>query len=726
MPDLTQGATIAGCRLEELAGRGGMGVVWRATQLALDRPVAIKVIAPRLAQDVGFRERFQRESQLAASIEHPNVIPVYEAGELEGTLYLIMRWVHGTDLRERLLEHGPLQAPEAIRLLRPVASALAAAHRRGLIHRDIKPANVLIAIGDQDQDEHVYLTDFGIARRSDSQGMTRTGVLVGTVDYMSPERIEGGKGTPASDIYAFGCMLYETLTGHVPFDRSADLAKMFAHINEPVPTDGLPPSLAPIVERAMAKRPEDRFTSASELAAALDQAASPTTATAAPVTQGPDPGPTVLAPSDPAEPTAPAPPEPVDPTVLAPPGPVEPTVLAPPDAIDPTVLAPHAEPTPPGGLDPTVMAPAAAEPVTPAFPPVTPAVPPAAPVTAPTAPTAPPPRSRRNLLLAGGVLAAAAVVAVVIAVSSGGGSSTSTSSSTPPSATAAQAQVSGAGIQVGTPYTLPGPALAIAADGQNAWVATSGQLTELGNGSGTRAVAKSSVPGSATGAALDGRGRVWLTGLGGDGASQPSRNMVLAGRDSRAVTIGSAAWIAGSNADNVGRVDLASLGAPQPISVTGPVAALGDEYGRVWVAATDGTVTVLNGDGSTSLAAPNVTPGTVGVTSSNGVWFLSSTGQLDRVNPIESAGVAGRYKGHLAQVRVGAGAGGIGSSPKDDAIWVLSRADRTLTRIGTAPPHDEQVTGQVTFSATPGHLAVGDHVAWVDIPTMHQVFPITF
>ena len=241
-----------------------MGVVWRATQLALNRPVAIKVIAPRLAEDVGFRERFQRESQLAASIEHPNVIPVYEAGELEGTLYLIMRWVHGTDLRARLLEYGPLGAPDTIRLLRPVASALAAAHRRGLIHRDIKPANVLIATGDQDQDEQVYLTDFGIARRSDTQGMTRTGVLVGTVDYMSPERIEGGKGTPASDIYAFGCMLFETLTGQVPFDRPADLAKMFAHINDPVPTDGLPPSLAPVVEKALAKRPEDRFASASE------------------------------------------------------------------------------------------------------------------------------------------------------------------------------------------------------------------------------------------------------------------------------------------------------------------------------------------------------------------------------------------------------------------------------------------------------------------------------
>ncbi len=174
----------------------------------------------------------------------PNVIPVYEAGELDGTLFLIMRWVDGTDLRARLDTDGGQTPSRTIRLLRPVASALAAAHRRGLIHRDIKPANVLIAAADDEGDEHVYLTDFGIAQRTESRGMTRTGVLVGTLDYMAPERIEGGRGTPASDIYAFGCMLYETLSGRVPFDRPTGLAKMHAHINDPVPVDGLPASMA--------------------------------------------------------------------------------------------------------------------------------------------------------------------------------------------------------------------------------------------------------------------------------------------------------------------------------------------------------------------------------------------------------------------------------------------------------------------------------------------------
>ncbi|MFL5829478.1 MAG: serine/threonine-protein kinase [Solirubrobacteraceae bacterium] len=710
MPDLIQGATLAGCRLEELAGRGGMGVVWRATQLALNRPVAIKVIAPRLAEDVAFRERFQRESQLAASIEHPNVIPVYEAGELEGTLYLIMRWVHGTDLRARLLEYGPLGAPDTIRLLRPVASALAAAHRRGLIHRDIKPANVLIATGDQDQDEQVYLTDFGIARRSDTQGMTRTGVLVGTVDYMSPERIEGGKGTPASDIYAFGCMLFETLTGQVPFDRPADLAKMFAHINDPVPTDGLPPSLAPVVEKALAKRPEDRFASASELAAALDQAAAPTTAAAAPGAPDTDPGATVLAPPDPIDPTvmAPAAAEPLVPEVP----PATPTV--PPAAPVTPATAPASPAATPPAATPSAATPSAARP----------------PATAPTTPTARPPRSRTPLLLVGGLLAAAAVVAVVIALSGGGGSSASSSSAAPPAANQARASVSsGTGIHVGTPRTLPGPTLAITAGGKNAWAATSGRLSELGSGADTPVVAQVSVPGPATGAAIDDSGRVWLAGLGGGGgASQSGPHVVLAGSDSRALTLGSAAaWIAGSDPGSVGRVDLGPLGAPQQIHVKGPVAALGNEYSRTWVAATDGTVTVLDADGAVNpVAAPNVTPGTVGITSSNGVWFLSSTGQLDRINPIESQAVSGRYKGHLAKARVGAGAGGLGSTSGDDSIWVLSRADRTLTRIGTNGSDDEQVIGQITFTATPGHLAVGDHVAWVDIPTTHQVFPITF
>ena len=254
-----------------------MGVVFRATQLALQRPVALKAIAPEFAADKDYRERFERESHLAASLDHPNVIPVYEAGELAGTLYLIMRWVEGTDLGALLRTSQGVSAAHAIRLLRPVASALAAAHRRGLVHRDVKPANVLIAGGDEESEHHIYLTDFGIARRTDGESITRTGVFVGTVDYTAPERIEGGKGDAASDIYSFGCMLFETLTGHVPFDRPTDVSKIFAHVNDPIPSaqdevDGVPEQLDAIIAKAMAKRPEDRFRSAGELTVALGQA----------------------------------------------------------------------------------------------------------------------------------------------------------------------------------------------------------------------------------------------------------------------------------------------------------------------------------------------------------------------------------------------------------------------------------------------------------------------
>ena len=274
---LGPGSTFAGCQIEAAAGRGGMGVVFRATQLALQRPVALKAIAPELAADEGFRERFQRESHLAASLDHPNVIPVYEAGELDGTLYLIMRWVQGTDLRSMVVTSGRLSPGRAIKLLRPVASALAAAHRRGLIHRDIKPANVLIAQGDEGEDDHVYLTDFGIARRTDAESVTRTGVFVGTVDYTAPERFQGGRGDAASDIYSFGCMLFEALTGHIPYERPTSVSKIYAHVADPIPSvrdevPGVPEQLDSIVATAMAKEPGDRFATAADLTAALGEA----------------------------------------------------------------------------------------------------------------------------------------------------------------------------------------------------------------------------------------------------------------------------------------------------------------------------------------------------------------------------------------------------------------------------------------------------------------------
>ena len=273
MSGVSVGDTVVGCRIEAVAGRGGMGVVFRALQLSLDRTVALKAIAPALAGEEQYRARFQREARLAAVIEHPNVLPVYEAGELaSGELYLIMRWVEGTDLRQLLASERRVSARRAVTLLVPVARALEAAHARGLVHRDIKPANVLVAAG-----EHVYLTDFGVARlASEEQGLTKTGAFVGTFAYAAPERMMGGADSgPAGDIYSLGCMLFEVLTGRGPFTRDSELATIQAHVNDRIPSAraeaaDVPAALDEVVRRALAKAPADRFSSAGEMADAME------------------------------------------------------------------------------------------------------------------------------------------------------------------------------------------------------------------------------------------------------------------------------------------------------------------------------------------------------------------------------------------------------------------------------------------------------------------------
>jgi streptogramin lyase/predicted Ser/Thr protein kinase len=272
MPELSTGDMLAGYRVEAVAGRGGMGVVYRATQLALERQVALKLIAPELAQDESFRERFKRESRTAALIEHAHVIPVHEAGEADGQLFIAMRFIEGIDLRELIRREGRIELARAVRLVAQVASALDAAHARGLVHRDIKPGNVLIAF--EDGQDHAYLTDFGLSKRLGSEsGMTRTGVWVGTVDYIAPEQIQGLELDARSDVYSLGCLLYHAVTGRVPFERDSDVAKIFAHMSEPPPplseiAEGLPADLDAALRRAMAKDPGARQPSAGDLARA--------------------------------------------------------------------------------------------------------------------------------------------------------------------------------------------------------------------------------------------------------------------------------------------------------------------------------------------------------------------------------------------------------------------------------------------------------------------------
>jgi tRNA A-37 threonylcarbamoyl transferase component Bud32/streptogramin lyase len=249
------GSELFGYRVEALLGRGGMSVVYRAHDLALDRKVALKLLAPELAEDERFRSRFLRESRVAASLDHPSVIPIYEAGESEGLLCIAMRYVEGTDLKRRLRAEGALEAEQALDYCAQVAAALDTAHAHGLVHRDVKPSNVLISTGG-----HCYLADFGLTyETADRSDLTVTGQMLGSVDYAAPEQIEGKPVDGRADVYSLGCVLYECLTGSVPFPRDSDLAALWAHVNESPPRLPSHPELEPVLKRALAKRPDDRF-----------------------------------------------------------------------------------------------------------------------------------------------------------------------------------------------------------------------------------------------------------------------------------------------------------------------------------------------------------------------------------------------------------------------------------------------------------------------------------
>jgi YVTN family beta-propeller protein len=266
VPDLNPGDVFAGHRITGVAGRGGMGVVYRAVQLDLDRAVALKLIAPQLAEDQSFRERFVRESRLAASIDHPNVIPIYYTGEEQGALYIAMRYVEGSDLRTLVRAAGHLGPERAAHIVAQVGSALDAAHERGIVHRDVKPANVLL--GSQ---EHAYLTDFGLTKRiSSASGQTHAGGWVGTLGFVAPEQIRGERVDARADVYALGCVLFHTLAGGPPYRRDSDEATLWAHLHEDAPSlrasaPDAPPELQAVIDRALAKEPDERFQSAGDL-----------------------------------------------------------------------------------------------------------------------------------------------------------------------------------------------------------------------------------------------------------------------------------------------------------------------------------------------------------------------------------------------------------------------------------------------------------------------------
>ena len=273
---LAPGSLLAGYRVEDEIGRGGMAVVYRAYDDHLDRRVALKVLAPELARDEVFRARFIQESRIAAATEHPNIIPVFSAGEADGVLYIAMRYVPGGDVRTLIDRVGPLPPARACALIAQAASALDAAHARGLVHRDVKPTNMLLEISPRtSRPDHLYLSDFGLAKPSAAAtGLTATGQFFGTVDYVAPEQIQGEPLDGRTDQYALACTAFEMLSGSPPFRRENMMAVISAQLSEPPPplsarVPGLPAAADQVIARALAKSPADRYERCLDFAEAL-------------------------------------------------------------------------------------------------------------------------------------------------------------------------------------------------------------------------------------------------------------------------------------------------------------------------------------------------------------------------------------------------------------------------------------------------------------------------
>jgi pSer/pThr/pTyr-binding forkhead associated (FHA) protein/tRNA A-37 threonylcarbamoyl transferase component Bud32 len=266
IPALPPGSVFARCRIEAVISHGDMGIVYRADELALQRLVALKLILPEYSSDERFRERFRRESRITAAIDHPNVIPVFDAGEEDDVLYIMMRLVDGTDLRTLIAAAGALEPLRAARIVQQVGAALDAAHARGMLHRDVKPSNVLLARRD-----HVYLTDFGLAKRADSaEALTQHGTIVARAIYVAPEQIMNDRVDARADVYALGCVLFEALTGEPPFARWSQGPDALAHVDAPRPSPldlrpELPTDFEDVLRRAMATDPGDRYPSAGDL-----------------------------------------------------------------------------------------------------------------------------------------------------------------------------------------------------------------------------------------------------------------------------------------------------------------------------------------------------------------------------------------------------------------------------------------------------------------------------
>jgi serine/threonine protein kinase len=414
LPRLEHGSVFAGYWIDRLLDRGGMGVVYKAMDVDLDRAVALKLIAPEWMEDENATARFRTEARLAASLEHPNIVPVHRGGEEQGVLYLAMRFVPGTNLR-RMIDRSPLPLEMTGVILTQIASALDAAHSRGLVHRDVKPANILIS--DETAQTHAYLTDFGLTKRPGSTGgLTGTGLWVGTADYVAPEQIQGNAIDGRADVYSLGCVLYEMLTGEVAYPKDGDIAKLWAHISNPPPQPSaarahLVPAFDDVVARATAKDPADRYATAGEMATAAREAIA--------LQQQAQSGGSAVAP-------------PISLGAAAPPA------MTPPPTPMPAAAeswAGTASSTPASAPPSGASLPPAAQPTQPSAQPVAP--PPAAPPPDAPAPSRSAP-GRRSIVVIALVALGALAVAAVLLVTSGGKDKNPTAASAGTKATAAE------------------------------------------------------------------------------------------------------------------------------------------------------------------------------------------------------------------------------------------------------------------------------------------------
>jgi serine/threonine-protein kinase len=441
--ELVPGSQIAGYQIERQIGRGGMAVVYRAFDPRLGRSVALKILAPELANDAAFRERFNREMRSAAAVDHPHIVPVYDAGEANGSLFIAMRYVSGQDLRTLLDRERTLPPARVANIIGQVASALDEAHSGGLVHRDVKPGNMLIGtVAGSGQQDHVYLSDFGLSKQSlSTSNLTATGQFLGTLDYMAPEQVEGRPIDGRADLYALACSAFEMLAGTPPFKRDEGVAVLWAQVSAPTPSlvalrPELPPAVDQVMARAMAKSPADRYQTCMAFADALREACELRTGDAEP---GGHPAPAGWLPTEMAHIHDQAPAWPGQAGQPAAP----PTAW--PGSADPVPSAPA--PYPSGPTDPLPAAPASyaagqAGP-RPGQHPSWPEAPPSRYVVAPPAPSrytadavaAPRRRSWTGALLIVGVIVLLGIAGAVYATLRGHNSSTSTS--TPPSSPAA-------------------------------------------------------------------------------------------------------------------------------------------------------------------------------------------------------------------------------------------------------------------------------------------------